>query len=84
MFAEEEDTVVVPVIVDLVVDEEFVVVEDAFVFVVVVVVVVGEFEVLKQFWQMLLVAGLPVKPQLLIQRGIFSCTLNSVSSFPVF
>ena len=82
MFAEEEDTVVVTVIVDMVVDEEFVV-DDAFVFVV-VVVVVGEFEVLKQFWHMLLVAGLPVKPQLLIQRGIFSCTLNSVSSFPVF
>jgi hypothetical protein len=49
-----------------------------------VVAVVDDEAELKQFWHMLLVAGLPVKPQLLMQRGIFSCTLNSVSSFPVF
>ena len=39
---------------------------------------------LKHFWHMLLVAGLPVKPQLLIQRVKVSGTLKSVSSFSVF
>ena len=62
-------------------DEEFVVVIVAFGF---VVVVVGEFEVLKQFWHMLLVARLPMKQQLLIQRRVFLCALNSVSSFFIF
>lgn len=38
---------------------------------------------LKHFWHMLLVAGLPVRPQLLIQRVKASGTLNSVSSFSV-
>ena len=39
---------------------------------------------LKQFWHMLLVAGFPVTPQLLMQRVRVSGTdLNSVSSFSV-
>lgn len=38
---------------------------------------------LKHFWHMLLVAGLPVRPQLLMQRVKASGTLNSVSSFSV-
>lgn len=55
--------------------------------VVVVVVVVAAAAVvvaLKQFWHMLFVAGLPVKPQLLTQGVMVSGTLNSVSSFSVF
>ena len=46
----------------------------------VVVVVVA----LKQFWHILLVAGLPVTPQLLTQGVMVSGTLNSVSSFSLF
>lgn len=42
-----------------------------------------EEEALKHFWHMLLVAGLPAKPQLLTQRVKASGTLNSVSSFSV-
>jgi hypothetical protein len=38
---------------------------------------------LKHFWHILLVAGLPVTPQLLAQRDKASGTLNSVSSFSV-
>lgn len=42
-----------------------------------------EEEALKHFWHMLLVAGLPARPQLLTQRVKASGTLNSVSSFSV-
>ncbi|GKV30829.1 hypothetical protein SLEP1_g39604 [Rubroshorea leprosula] len=38
---------------------------------------------LKHFWHILLVARLPVRPQLLMQRVKVSGTLNSVSSFSV-
>lgn len=39
---------------------------------------------LKHFWHILLVAGLPVNPQLLTHKVRVSGTLNSVSSFSVF
>ena len=45
--------------------------------------VVAELAALKQFWHILLVAGLPVTPQLLTQGVIVSGTLNSVSSLSV-
>lgn len=50
----------------------------------VVVIVVALVVALKHFWHMLLVAGFPVKPQLLTHRVKASGTLNSVSSFSVF
>lgn len=78
------ESMVVAVVAAEVVDAEDVVAAVAVAVAVAVVDLAEAVVALKHFWHMLLVAGLPVKPQLLIQRVKVSGTLNSVSSFSVF